>query len=90
MSFLSRLQRVEAAVAAGCPVCRDMPDEALVVGRQEGLDGQPELQPGYEPPLPCPSCGREPAVVEVVEMLVRDRADVEELIGRGVIGRGRQ
>jgi hypothetical protein len=62
----------------GCPLCRCL---SVIRYHQEGLDREPILHDGPVLPYPCPHCGRPPELTEIVEVLIRTRADAARLMG---------
>jgi hypothetical protein len=79
--WLRRLRRLER-LQGPCPSCMDQPAQVLIAhGKHE---------PCPEGPAPCPACGRSPEVVEVVEVLVRNREEAEAFLrGEALKKRGR-
>jgi hypothetical protein len=69
-----RLRRLEAAVPAGCPACRDRRGRELLHIRRQNLDGTCSSVNGE--PLPCERCGNVPEeLIEMVEVVVSTREE---------------
>jgi hypothetical protein len=62
-----------------CPVCAG--DSLRVVRyRQAGVGGEAVLLPDQQEPRPWPLCGRQPATLEVVELVVRSRDEAQAAV----------
>jgi hypothetical protein len=70
MSIKQRLRRLEARRPPSCPDCAD---GTLVIDRCV----EPEAAARVSEPHYCPRCGRELQVIEVVEIVVSTREEVE-------------
>jgi hypothetical protein len=88
MRLHARLKRLEREHRdRPCPVCRDWSNEGRLMTTRAAMvsdGGSVRLVPcdsGWAPPTirTCPGCGRQPRVLEVVEVLVHSREDVARL-----------
>jgi hypothetical protein len=52
----------------------------LVAYRQDSPDAAPVLAPGQVLPSPCRNCGRPADVIEIVEVVVRDREEARRFL----------
>jgi hypothetical protein len=52
----------------------------LVAYRQDHPDAALVLAPGQVLPLPCPHCGRPADVINIVEVVVRDREEARRFL----------
>jgi hypothetical protein len=71
--ILRRLNRLENLLGP-CPLCPDDPLRVLRY-RQPSPAADPVLLAGQEGAAPCPGCGRQPEVLQVVEVVVRSRKE---------------
>ena len=78
----ARLRRLEQGVGpAGCPACRDRRGLSFPWTCQELPDGT--RVPKRDPPPPCTACGEIPEeIVEIIEVVVETREDVERVKAR--------
>jgi hypothetical protein len=70
----NRLSKLEGQTA-GCP------ETIIIRNRAEGIDALPPALPGPDP-APCPKCGSH-HVTEILEIVVKTRADLERLDALG-------
>ena len=79
MKLRPRLTRLERRVPKGrpCPVCGDRPDRVWRVFRQDAPEAVPRpMETEGDTGEPCPACGWSPDVVNIVEVVVRNREEV--------------
>jgi hypothetical protein len=69
-----RLDRLEKS-AGHCPIC-DGDSLRVVRYRQQSPAAEPVLLPGQAEPGPCPACGRQPDILEVVEVIIHNRSEL--------------
>ena len=78
----ARLRRLEQTVGpAGCPACQDRRGRSFLWTCRELVDGTRVHK--RDLPTPCPACGGVPEqIVEVIEVVVETREDVERVKAR--------
>jgi hypothetical protein len=78
MNFRARLAKAERFAADnGTGHCHACPPPRILRYRQASPDSEPILLPGQEHPGACPRCGRAADVTEIVEVVIRSRAEAE-------------
>ena len=80
MSIRTRLRRMEgkSIPSTRCRLCRGRLSQVERFFRQVGPTGEPvpQLESATSSASACPGCGWEPDVIEVVEIVIRDREEL--------------
>jgi hypothetical protein len=80
VSIRSRFRRLagKARPSTRCRLCRGRPSQVIRSFRQDGPAAEPvpQLESDTSSAGACPGCGWEPAINEVVEIVIRDREEL--------------
>jgi hypothetical protein len=76
------MEELTGADRGRCPLCCNRSDSVVRRYRQDSPDAEPVPSDTWDDPKPCPVCGWEPNVTEIVEVVVHTREQAQAALGQ--------